>query len=201
MQRTGRLNAGDWRLTGAFTLAGVRGAVTLAGVLTLPLTMNNGSPFPARAIAVFLAAGVIVLSLALATVGLPMLLRGIVVPPDASAQDDEGAARAAAARAALAALQRAVRDISTGHEDADVPVHVASRLMDDYQSRIARASTGGDGREAVDRAARIERKLRMVALDAERGEIFRRMRAHEIGSAVGRQLVRELDLLEARLRV
>lgn len=195
------MRADDWRLTGAFTMAGVRGAVTLAGVLTLPLTMNDGSPFPARAIAVFLAAGVIVLSLVAASVALPMLLRGIDFPVDAPAHADEDGARAAAAKAAVAALQRAVRDVSIGREDADVPVHVASRLMDDYQSRIAQAAPSGDGREAVERAVRIERQLRMIALDAERGEIFRRMRAHELGSTVGRKLVRELDLMEARLRV
>lgn len=44
-----------WRIIGAMSFAGVRGAITLAGVLTLPLTMSDGSPFPARDLAIFLA--------------------------------------------------------------------------------------------------------------------------------------------------
>ena len=37
------------------SVAGVRGAITLAGVLTLPLVLNDGTPFPARDLAIFLA--------------------------------------------------------------------------------------------------------------------------------------------------
>jgi len=43
----------SWRLIAATSLAGVRGTITLAGVLTLPLTMNDGSAFPARDLASF----------------------------------------------------------------------------------------------------------------------------------------------------
>ena len=53
----------SWRLIAATSLAGVRGTITLAGVLTLPLTMYDGSAFPARDLAIFLAAGVIIVSL------------------------------------------------------------------------------------------------------------------------------------------
>lgn len=45
------------RIVAAFSVAGVRGALTLAGVLTLPLTMNDGSIFPGRDLAIFLAMG------------------------------------------------------------------------------------------------------------------------------------------------
>ena len=54
----------------AMSLAGVRGAITLAGVLALPLKLAGGAPFPGRDLAIFLAAGVIVLSLIMASVGL-----------------------------------------------------------------------------------------------------------------------------------
>src|SRR5690606_15959997 len=51
------------RLLAIIATAGVRGAITLAGVLTLPLLMPDGTPFPARDAAIFLAMGVILLSL------------------------------------------------------------------------------------------------------------------------------------------
>ena len=41
----------------ATAVAGVRGAVTLAGVLSLPLAMPDGAAFPARDLVIFLATG------------------------------------------------------------------------------------------------------------------------------------------------
>ncbi|RNF28763.1 sodium:proton antiporter, partial [Massilia aurea] len=70
------------RLILATSLAGVRGAITLAGVLTLPLAMPNGTPFPGRDLVIFLASAVIVVSLVLASVGLPRVLRGLELPAE-----------------------------------------------------------------------------------------------------------------------
>src|SRR5690606_34244970 len=72
------------RLLAAMSVAGVRGAITLAGVLSLPLVLGDGAPFPARDLAIFLAAGVIILSLTAASIALPALLRGLHVPPEPS---------------------------------------------------------------------------------------------------------------------
>lgn len=51
-------------------LAGVKGAITLAGILTLPVTLENGSPFPGRELLIFLSMAVILMSLIIAAVGL-----------------------------------------------------------------------------------------------------------------------------------
>ena len=56
-------------------LTGVRGAITLAGVLTIPATISSGAPFPERSLILFVAAGVIVLSLIIAAVALPLISR------------------------------------------------------------------------------------------------------------------------------
>ncbi|MGE8487998.1 MAG: Na+/H+ antiporter, partial [Paraburkholderia nemoris] len=58
------------------TVAGVRGAVTLAGVLSLPEVLPGGTPLPGRDLAIFIASGVILLSLLVAVVALPLLLSG-----------------------------------------------------------------------------------------------------------------------------
>lgn len=55
------------------TLAGVRGAVTMAGILSLPLFLNNGEAFPERSLILFLASAVILFTLLIATVFLPTL--------------------------------------------------------------------------------------------------------------------------------
>ena len=77
----------SWRLIAAASLAGVRGALTLAGVLTLPFALPDGSPFPARDVAICLAAGTIIVSLVAASIGLPVLLDGLQLPPEPSSAE------------------------------------------------------------------------------------------------------------------
>ena len=64
------------RMVTVTTVAGVRGAVTLAGVLSLPELLPDGAPLPGRDLAIFIASGVILLSLLVAVGALPVLLRG-----------------------------------------------------------------------------------------------------------------------------
>ena len=86
-QRRGEAHVSPpWRIVVAVSLAGVRGAITLAGVLTLPLVLEDGSPFPARQLAIFLAASVILVSLLVASVALPRLLRGLELPEEEDEQ-------------------------------------------------------------------------------------------------------------------
>lgn len=192
----------ELRLISAFSVAGVRGAVTLAGVLTLPLTMTDGSPFPARSLAIFLAAGVIVLSLVVASLGLPAILKTIKLPaPERREREDARRARPAAAEAAIAAIQQAVHTHSADDPDGDATIAVAGNIIESYRSRIARESQDGIAAQQAQEARAAERRLQVLALHAERGEIFRRIQNRELGSDPGRALVRDLDLLEARYRL
>ncbi|MGD9945786.1 MAG: Na+/H+ antiporter [Burkholderiaceae bacterium] len=187
-----------WRPILAMSVAGVRGAVTLAGVLTLPLALPDGSPFPARELSIFLAASVIILSLIVASVALPRLLRGLHMPPEPSRQADEDQARAAAAEAAIRAIERTHHQLAAGRDDADLYADAAARLMEVYRRRIEEAVKTGEDRAMARHVGDIERRLRLAALDAERDEVFRIARAGRIGDETARRLVRELDLLDAR---
>lgn len=199
MFRTGRWKqTPNWRIVAAMSFAGVRGAITLAGVLTLPLVMNDGAPFPARDLAILLAMGVIIMSLIVASIGLPLLLRGLQMPAEPSHQAEEDAARIASAQAAIAAIERAEHDMAEGRSDADIYVAAASRIMDLYRQRIESRQGNAEDKASVRMLEQIERELRLAALKAERTEIFRMVRRRKLGSEVARKLVRELDLLEAR---
>ncbi len=57
------------------SISGVRGAVTLAAAFSIPYTLQNGTPFPKRDLIIFLAAGVILASLIIASIFLPLLSR------------------------------------------------------------------------------------------------------------------------------
>jgi CPA1 family monovalent cation:H+ antiporter len=188
----------NWRLIAAMSFAGVRGAITLAGVLTLPLTMSDGTPFVARDLAIFLAMGVIITSLLAASIGLPWLLKGLRMPPEPSHQAEEDAARLSAAHAAIAAVERVQHDLAEGRQDADLYVATAARIMDGYRQRIEGLQGDSETNAAGRRSERIERDLRLAALKAERAAIFRMIRKRELGTERARKLIRELDLLEAR---
>lgn len=188
----------SWRLIAATSLAGVRGAITLAGVLTLPLTLSDGTPFPDRDLAIFLAAGVIIISLASASLGLPYLLKGLKLPPEPSYQEEEDRARIAAAEAAIAAIERALHQRGDDWGDADVYTDVGARIMELYRQRVrGHSRIGQEGIEAR-KADAIERKLRLAGLRAERDELYRAARNNELSDELGRRLVREVDLQEAR---
>jgi CPA1 family monovalent cation:H+ antiporter len=190
----------EWRLVAAMSFAGVRGAITLAGVLTLPLLGADGSPFPARDLAIFLAAGVIVTSLIIASIGLPLLLRGLKMPGNPSARAEEDAARVAAAEAAICEIERVQHELAAGRTDAHVYAAAGARIMDLYRDRIEARSQEGEAAEAAQREGAIERELRLAGFRAERAAIFRSTRERNLGSATATKLVRELDLLETRYR-
>src|SRR4051794_24547528 len=187
------------RLVAAGTFAGVRGAMTLAGVLTFPLALPDGSPFPARDLCILLAAGVIVLSLVWASVALPGLLRGLTLPREDGHEDEEDRVRVAAAQAALRAVQRAQERLSQDPKDADLFADAADDVIATYRNRLEGRRSTADRSSEGRRRADAERRLRLAGLKAEREEVFRQARSRQIDDEMARRLVRELDLLEARL--
>ena len=188
----------SWRLILATSLAGVRGAITLAGVLTLPLLLPDGSTFPARELAIFLATAVILVSLLLASFALPRLLVGLTIPPEPHAEREEDLARRDAARAAVAAIERAQHDFPTTAADREVHASAALRVMALYQRRLGVDDAPGIDAAELRKADKAERALRLAALRAEREAIFALARHRRVSDDIARKLVREIDLVEAR---
>jgi CPA1 family monovalent cation:H+ antiporter len=189
----------SWRLVVATSLAGVKGAITLAGILTLPLTMNDGSPFPARDLVILLAAGVIIVSLLAASISLPFLLKNLELPPEPSHQREEDDARIAAAEAAIKTIEATQHRLAKGRSDADLYSDVGARLMEFYRDRIDGRSKTGDEGIQLRKAEEIERIMRLAAARAEREEIFRWARSRRIPEETARRMIRDIDLTEARL--
>ncbi|SFR96608.1 Na+/H+ antiporter [Sphingomonas jatrophae] len=194
----GAAGSPDWRLVAATSFAGVRGAITLAGVLTLPLAMKDGSPFPARDLAIFLAAGVIIVSLILATVALPILLKGLTLPAEPSRQAEEDAVRIATAKAAMRAIERHQHALAEQHDDPDLYAAAGARVMDFYRERIDGLS--GEGSDMMRAQDRLVSEFRLVGVKAERERLRALLRERAAGSETARKLTRELDLAETRHR-
>ncbi|RYF84313.1 MAG: Na+/H+ antiporter [Comamonadaceae bacterium] len=200
-------------LTLATTLAGIRGAVTLAGALSVPLLLNNGQPFPGREQLVFLATGTILFTLLVGSIGLPLVLRRLPAPGESPAMAEERSARLAACQAAIARLAAETAAVNPH----DLPrqtqyQEVAGRLTQDYRKRIDLLDDGGqpdspelqaESPEALQqRRLRyvLELELRLRCLKAERDTLYAERHAHRINDESLRNLVRELDLSETSLR-
>jgi monovalent cation/hydrogen antiporter len=186
-----------WRLVLVASLAGVRGAVTLAAVLTLPLTLNDGTPFPSRDLAVLLAAGVIVTSLLVATLGLPRMLVGLELPADPSPHAAEERARRTAAEAAITAIESAQQSLGEACGDAHRCADAATHIIELYRHRIAQYAADAPHAVRIE-ADDVERRLRVIGLRAEREVILRLGREGVLADLSQRRIVRELDHQEAR---
>jgi CPA1 family monovalent cation:H+ antiporter len=192
------VRSGDLRLVAAMSVAGVRGAITLAGILTLPLALGDGQPFPARNLAILIAAGVILFSLLLAAVALPILLRNLELPDEPATVIAEDSSRVVLARAALMAIEQKRKQFTM--EKREAFDRAVDEVAETYLDIIAARSQGGAAARHERRLERIERDLRLVAIDAQRDELDRLTRQHEISSGVAAMLLRELDLLEIHYR-
>jgi CPA1 family monovalent cation:H+ antiporter len=186
--------APTWRAKTVLAWSGMRGAVSLAAALSLPLTTDAGSRFPDRSLIVFLTFGVILATLVLQGLTLPALIRVLNVEDDGLAEKEEAKARIHAAEAALLRLDELV-DEDWVREDT------AERLRGAYgfrQERFrSRFDPDGDG-SAEDRSQAFQR-LRRELLEAERRAVQELRRDGRIDDAVMRRVVRDLDLEEARL--
>lgn len=190
----------QWRLVLATSLAGVRGAITLAGVMTLPLMLPGGEAFPARDLAVFLATAVILLSLVGASIGLPRLLRGLEVPDEPAERMEENLARHEAATAAIAAIEKAQHALLHDSAEAELYSDAASRVITLYQTRLNDGAGPEGDAQQLRKTDDVERTLRLAGLQAEREEVFNLARQGRISDTVSRKLVREIDLVESRYR-
>lgn len=188
------------RLVAVITVAGARGAITLAGALILPLTLADGTAFPARDLAILLASSVIISSLVGASVFLPLLLKGLRLPDEHAADEAESAARDASAEAAMVAIEKVQHELAAGRPDPEIYAEAAVRMMSLYRRRIEGRSQTGAAAELVRLSDEIERKMRLAGIRAERDKVYSMARDRQIDDDVARKLVRELDLVEARLK-
>ena len=197
-----RANQTSWRVVLAMSVAGVRGAITLAGVLTLPLMVPGGEPFPARDLVIFLAASVILVSLLGASLLLPRLLRGLELPRDDDSRRVEDLARTLSSKAALAAVEKARQQLVEGQTTTNVQLYndAAARVSLLYQRNLEKGQGPDEDPEKVRRMEQAYRSLRAAGLTAEREELFRLTRHGQIPDEVARRLIRNLDLLESRQR-
>lgn len=185
------------------TVGGVRGAVTLAGTLSVPMMLAAGVEFPERDLLIFIAAGVILLSLVGASIGLPLLLRGRVSEPDLRLKREVREAWKRTAEAAIQTLENqeipGATSTSPDAAQAVLATEVKSRIMSEYRHRLEIFNDTAEAQALAFQMDQLEKRMRVNALRAQRLELYSLHRHHQIGDDVLRIVLAELDLNEANL--
>lgn len=166
-------------------VSGVRGAITLVGALSIPLMMNDGTPYPQRDLILFLAAGVILLSLVLASVLLPLLTRG-----EREERPEEEAELSLKEHMINASLNLLRGKGVEGYADRGA-VTAFMRHVDRVQRHQGQWSDPG--------LRRLETELRMVGVRAEREELRRLAQNGEVSADLAARFGELLDRMEALL--
>jgi Na+/H+ antiporter len=176
--------------------SGMRGAVSLAAALALPLETDSGQPFPERDLIIFVTFGVIFTTLVVQGLTLPALIRRLGVHDDGGEEREELQARLGAADAALARLEELAGEEWTREDTVE-------RLRGLYQFRRRRLKARAgiledDGSE--DRSLAYQRLVREL-LEAQRRAIIRLRNQGVISDGVMHRVERELDLEDSRLEI
>jgi CPA1 family monovalent cation:H+ antiporter len=174
--------------------AGMRGAVSLAAALAIPLATDAGAPFPERDLIIFLTFCVILGTLVLQGLSLPALIRAMHIEPDRSEEAEDAQARIRAAEAALARLEELVGEDWIRNDTAE-------RMRGLYGFRINRFTSRFDDEAdgAIEEQSQAYQRLRRELLDAERDAVTQLGRSGAISGDVVNRVRRDLDLEDARL--
>ncbi len=184
-----------WRYPAFVAWTGMRGAVTIAAALLIPLETDAGTPLPGRDLIIFFAFSVVLGTLVGQGLSLPALIRALrLEADDTGAEAEEALARVRAAEAALVRLEELA-------PEPWVIDATAERLRGLYRFRIdrfsARVDPDGDG--MIEKQSVKYQRLRRELLQAERHAVVELRNTGEISDDVMRRVERDLDLEIARL--
>ena len=173
--------------------AGMRGSVSLAAALAIPITTDAGAPFPDRDLIVFLAFAVIFVTLVGQGLTLAPLVQRLGLMDDGEEEREERVARQRIAEAGLGRIDE------LGEPDWISPESVQrARNVLDYRARRFGALAGGDG-DGYEERTDAWRRLMYDLYDAQRVELVELRNRGEISDEVRRKIERDLDLEESRL--
>ncbi|MHA3021168.1 Na+/H+ antiporter [Mycobacterium sp. BMJ-28] len=184
-------NSGSWQLITAWS--GMRGAISLAVALALPLSTDAGS-FPHRDLILFLTFAVIFSTLVVQGLTLPALIHRLRPVDEASDAEEEFKARLVAAKAAIAQI-----DVLASEDWAREDTVQRMRALYEYRSRRFAARLGkieDDGYE--DRSGAYQQMIRLV-LQAQRQALLNMRREGRLSNEMLNRILRDLDLEESRL--
>ncbi len=175
---------------------GMRGVVALAAANSLPLTLNDGSPFPQRSFIIYLTFSLILVTLVLQGLTLPWMVRLLGLSAGNAQFCEEGEARHLLLQAAIDFLDERRKSADGEHEE-----HLYDDLLHQYQHKLEEVEQCGPDGSDLEKSAHglTANHLQLDAIRREREELNLLRANGRIGDNVHHNLERELDLSESRL--
>ncbi len=171
---------------------GLRGGISLAAALALPLTLEGGQPFAERDLLVAVTFGVILVTLVGQGLSLIPIIGWLGFATDGTSAQERQRARLSAAQAALARLQ----DLA-GQEW--VPASLLADLRTHYEKKAAHANGHLDGTLSPhEDSFTAYQRLHREVIVAERAAVIELRDQGQIDDEALHDIERELDLEELR---
>jgi CPA1 family monovalent cation:H+ antiporter len=179
-----------WRPIAFLAWTGMRGIVSLALALALPLTLPDGTPFPQRSVVVIVAFAVILVTLVLQGLTLPAVIKALKLK-------DDGADLREEREALLKASEAAVKRLTEIDETSIINPQLMDRVLMPYSQRLERLTeqTREDPEcRLTEGESAAFRRLRGQALDAERKAVVALRNQGRISEEVLHKVQEALDL-------
>ena len=182
----------------ALGYTGVRGVVSLAAALAIPLAVAGGAAFPDRDLIIFLTFSVILFTLVVQGLSLPLVMAWLKLPELAREErSKELLAETVSRQKALAAVSRRAGEIGA---ERNLPREVVDALQAILADRLAQLEHRAHDKEERRKLAALREEIELALLAYERDQIHEFERAGELLDETRRKIERELDLMELRLR-
>jgi monovalent cation/hydrogen antiporter len=184
--------APSWRSVFVLAFTGVRGLVSLAVALAIPLTMNNGAPFPYRDSILFLTFSVILVTLVGQGLSLPFLIRLLGLQNTGDSEERKERAQERAAR--HGAIEAAIGKIQQLESKGGLSRDFFHRMHARYNERLAQIKH----RQSTHDLERYD-QVEDILIETERARINALYRDNKLSDESRRRIEHELDLREAQL--
>ena len=186
-----------WQRPFTIAFTGVRGIVSLAAALALPLTVATGEPFPERGLILFVTFFVILVTLVGQGLMLPAIIRvlGLAHAGRREREHDRREEHQAHQEAIAAALER-LDELAQERGLSDEFVRPIRAV---YRDRLRHVQKRSDGEDSHRKLIELHDEIESLLISTERHRVNELYRAGKIIDEARRRIEGELDLREAHL--
>jgi len=185
----------QWSFLLAFT--GIRGIVSLAAALAIPLATSTGQPFPYRDLILFLTFSVILITLVGQGLLLPWVIRGLGLQH--AGRNEREINRIEEYQARSEAVQAAIERLDQLSVERNLPPDVIEAVRTQHRDRLEHFENRSDGDDGHKSHGDLHDEVERLLIVAERTRINDLFRSGKLMDEARRRIERELDLREAHL--
>ena len=179
----------------AFT--GIRGIVSLAAALAIPLTTATGEPFPHRDLILFLTFCLIVVTLIGQGLVMPTVIRWLgLADVGRGERRVEAADELATRRQAIESVTRRLDELAA---ERNLPVQIVEPLRAHHRERLRQLDYKIGADEQEQQLVRLSAELELLVIEAERKHVYALACGGQLKDDARRRIENELDLREAQL--